>query len=162
MRYSVLMAAAVFTVGLSAWAADRGDREAKGSVLPGKKGVCLTLRDPDSAQGRKKGGTWEQNMPRVRKLNASWNYSWGLSYPENQPSDLMFLPMVWGGSSDLPAVLERELRPYVKAGRKPPMVMGFNEPDKRNQSNMTVEAALELWPTLEALGVPLVSPACAN
>jgi hypothetical protein len=38
-------------------------------------------------------------------------------------------------------------------------VLGFNEPDNSTQANMTVDEAIGLWPRLEEIGVPLVSPA---
>lgn len=41
-------------------------------------------------------------------------------------------------------------------------VLGFNEPDHKDQSDMTVEQALNLWPTLMELGVRLGSPGCAH
>ena len=39
------------------------------------------------------------------------------------------------------------------------MLLGFNEPDLAGQSNMTVDAALDLWPQLQATGQRLGSPA---
>jgi hypothetical protein len=38
-------------------------------------------------------------------------------------------------------------------------VLGFNEPNRADQSNMTVSQALQLWPQLESIGLPLGSPA---
>lgn len=37
--------------------------------------------------------------------------------------------------------------------------LGFNEPDKTDQANMTVEAALAQWPNLLASGLRLGAPA---
>ncbi|MDA0724903.1 MAG: glycosyl hydrolase [Verrucomicrobia bacterium] len=51
--------------------------------------------------------------------------------------------------------------PHVKAG-KVKRFLGFNEPDKSDQANMSYKAALKYWPILETLKVPLCSPACAN
>lgn len=41
-------------------------------------------------------------------------------------------------------------------------LLGFNEPDHKDQSNMTVEQALDLWPKLMELGLRLGSPGCAQ
>ena len=41
-------------------------------------------------------------------------------------------------------------------------MLGFNEPDKADQANMSVQTALAYWPKLQAVGLPLGSPACAN
>ena len=36
--------------------------------------------------------------------------------------------------------------------------MGFNEPDRTDQSNMTMAQVISLWPRLQELDLPLVSP----
>ena len=41
-------------------------------------------------------------------------------------------------------------------------VMGFNEPDQLSQSNLSVAKAIEWWPLLMELDVPLVSPGCVH
>ena len=127
--------------------------------LPGKKGACFSLRKPGSPRG----GTWDTNMPRVKALNASWNYSWGAEIVPVQPKDLEFLPMAWGAWSEdgLRKSLEKHVVPQIKSGRVK-RFLGFNEPDKREQANMKYQDALKYWPILESLNVPLCSPACAN
>lgn len=40
-----------------------------------------------------------------------------------------------------------------------PVILGFNEPDMRQQSDMTVDEAITLWPDLMATGARLGSPA---
>jgi hypothetical protein len=127
--------------------------------LPGKKGACFTLRE----RGEKNGGTVVENMPKVKALNPSWNYSWGMERVREHPALIEFVPMVWGASSK--EALEKRLKVDVVSAIKNGNVkrfLGFNEPDKEDQSNMPYTKALELWPTLEKLGVPLCSPACAN
>ncbi len=50
-------------------------------ALPGKRGACFTLRDPAKSQK----GTWDKNLPGLRKLKPYWNYSWGADYiPEQE------------------------------------------------------------------------------
>jgi hypothetical protein len=41
-------------------------------------------------------------------------------------------------------------------------LLGLNEPDQEKQGNMSVEAALEFWPKLMALELPLGSPGCVH
>lgn len=71
--------------------------------------------------------------------------------------------MIWGGSR--PETVEQRIRqdvmPEVQTGRVK-RLLGFNEPDKKNQANISVEQAIKLWPLLEKVGVPLASPAPAN
>ena len=127
--------------------------------LPGKKGVCFSLRPLTD----RRGGTWKENIPRIKALNASWNYSWGSEYVDVQPKELEFLPMAWGAwSTDgLRKDLAKNVIPRIKSGEVK-RFLGFNEPDKWDQANMSYQAALKYWPVLEALNVPLCSPACAN
>ena len=125
--------------------------------LPGKKGVCFTLREKDKA------GSWEENLPRTKVLKPYWNYSWGLERIDQQPSDIAFMPMVWGAwnADNLRASLDARVVPEIKSGDVR-WLLGFNEPDKPEQANMPYKEALKYWPQLEALNIPLCSPACAN
>lgn len=123
--------------------------------LPTKKGACFTLREP----GDPKGGTYEENMPKVEALNVGWNYSWGADLVPNQPVDIEFVPMAWGGFD--PDTFLSNVLPDVNAG-KFKRFLGFNEPDGAKQANMTVEKAIQLWPTLQRLGIPLGSPAVVD
>ncbi|MDP6523333.1 MAG: glycosyl hydrolase [Kiritimatiellia bacterium] len=127
--------------------------------LPGKKGICLTMRDP--AKGEK--GTWEEHLPRTKAVKPYWNYTWGSQLAPVQPSNVEFVPMAWGAWSNegLKKDLEKYVVPQIKAGRVK-RFLGYNEPDKREQANMSFQNALKYWPILEKLGVPLCSPACAN
>ncbi len=125
--------------------------------LPGKKGICFTMR----AAG--KPGSARENLPRVKKVNPYWSYSWGWDQVAGQPSKVEFIPMAWGAwSSDgLRKGLQTGVVPHIRSG-KVKRFLGFNEPDKSNQANMSYKAALKYWPILETLKVPLCSPACAN
>ncbi len=126
--------------------------------LPGKKGACFTLRE----SGAKAGGSVNENMPKVKALNVSWNYSWGADLVNEQPSDIEFVPMIWSGSNE--AKLEnriKQMRSDFRSG-KVKKLLGYNEPDGKDQANMTVERALELWPILESAGVPLASPGAVH
>ena len=73
------------------------------------------------------------------------------------------MPMVWGAWEEdkLQERLNKHIVPKINSGDVH-QVLGFNEPDKLDQANMPYFKALEYWPRLEALGVPLCSPSCAN
>ena len=113
--------------------------------------------------------TWMENS--WQNLNGpsnSWSYSWGRQTSGTLPfmtSNHTFNPMQWGnfnwihGTPSGPVDL---IRNDLNSNPKPAHVMGFNEPDKVEQANMTVDTAIALWPRLEALDAPLVAPAPAN
>jgi len=101
------------------------------------------------AAGGGKGGV--ENL--LRDSGVSWNYNW---HPETgmvMPTGVEFVPMIWG-KRDIPSIgkLSGEGRP----------LLGFNEPDRKDQGNMTVEEALAEWPKLEATKMRLGSPAPAG
>nr|WSY50814.1 sigma-70 family RNA polymerase sigma factor [Streptomyces sp. NBC_00886] len=111
------------------------------------------------ASGAKKGvGVWSFGgvSQALAASGASWYYTWSTQHPGvTTPSSGSFVPMVWGAASVTDASL-------AQAREHGPYLLGFNEPDMAQQSNMTVEQALELWPELMAAGRILGSPAVAT
>ncbi|MCA2217985.1 glycosyl hydrolase [Jidongwangia harbinensis] len=105
----------------------------------------------------KKGvSTW--NFPRVadsiRDVRAGWYHDWSASNAD-VPAQAEFVPTIWGPGS----VTDTELESAKKSGTA---LLGFHEPDRADQANLTVEKALELWPRLEATGLRLGSPGVAS
>ncbi|GAA2360651.1 sigma-70 family RNA polymerase sigma factor [Dactylosporangium salmoneum] len=92
------------------------------------------------------------NAPAIKDVKADWYYDWSPS-PVASVSGVEFVPMVWGGgnlSSDL-----------AKAKANGKTLLAFNEPDLKEQSNMSPAQVLDLWPQLQATGMRLGSPAPA-
>jgi len=99
----------------------------------------------------------------VIAVNPYWNYSWGVDLVPVQPTEIEFMPMTWGGgkTEKLRERLKEKVGPLIKKGTFK-RLLGFNEPDKKEQANMSYMRAIELWPELMAMGIPLCSPSCAN
>ena len=91
----------------------------------------------------------------IAEINVSWFYTWG---PDTkgitQPERVEFVPMIWDETF-------LELKQLELAKKSGSVLLGFNEPDRANQANMTVQQALDLWPQLMATGMRLGSPATA-
>lgn len=121
--------------------------------LPSKKGICLIT-------GREHADTWRA---RVAALNVSWHYSWGASLPQPEPASVEFVPMLWGYWGTTPSFLKciEDLASNA-TGRAETHLLGFNEPDGRDQANMSVERALEAWPYLQKTGLRLGSPGAVH
>lgn len=114
-----------------------------------KKGFCTLVRD---------GKDWRK---KVEALQAKWFYSWGPNRPEDCPEDVDFTPMIWGKyNARRPALLERLASEHSRGEIK--YLLGFNEPDQHDQSNISVKQALSLWPELMKTGLPLASPSCVH
>lgn len=91
------------------------------------------------------------------RLGSSWWYNWTLSPGSCKVSE--FVPMVWGhaGNEQSAAGIATETTALVNAGYK--VVLGFNEPDNTSQSNISVSAAIALWPNVANLSLRVGSPA---
>jgi len=114
--------------------------------------------DPATQRSSKKGLAGA--APTSTGLRSSWYYDWSTKpaskgLPHDDPS-IRFVPMVWGLKHDVAAAL-RGLD-----GKRPEVLLGFNEPDHRDQSNLTVEQALAVWPQLAGVAKDLVAPSCAQ
>jgi hypothetical protein len=116
---------------------------------PGK-GFCITTSR----------SSWNN---KIIALNASWHYSWNNELKQEEPEGVEFVPMIWGAGSDTLKVQQKiDYIKNLKDQNKAHFMLGFNEPDKADQANMSVETALAYWPKLQSVGLPLGSPACAN
>ncbi|KUN16486.1 glycosyl hydrolase [Streptomyces antibioticus] len=111
------------------------------------------------ASGAKKGvGVWTFNgvSQALAASGASWYYTWNTQHQGvTTPRSASFVPMIWGAAS----VTDEALAQARAAG---PYLLAFNEPDFAQQSNMSVDEALQLWPKLMAAGKILGSPAVAT
>ncbi|MGW5638935.1 glycoside hydrolase family protein, partial [Streptomyces sp. NPDC003832] len=84
---------------------------------------------------------------------AHWYYNWASSTGSvARPEGVEYVPMIWGPGS----VTDTELG---RAGNEGTALLGFNEPDRADQANLTPEQALDLWPRLQSTGLRLGAPA---
>jgi hypothetical protein len=102
-----------------------------------------------SAEREKKG--WGGSPEVAVRLKAHWSYNWGPK-GESRPG-VEFVPMVKGKGQVTPEILG------VIKGSGAKVLLGFNEPERRDQGNTTVAEALDLWPKLMDTGLRLGSPA---
>jgi hypothetical protein len=95
---------------------------------------------------------------KIEAIGAHWFYSWNVTPPENVPAGIAFVPMTWGKLCEnsifnIGSVLRQNRADHL---------LGFNEPDQPDQSDMTVSEALAAWPRLMELDVRLGSPGCVH
>ena len=118
-------------------------RDAVGAVT--KKGVCVSRYNDGKASSAQK----------VNDLNTSWYYTWGVK-SNNDYISSQFVPMIWG-AKDVTADNIAYVKQNYESG-KFTHLLTFNEPDLKDQSDMTVEQALSHWEDLQSIGIPLSSP----
>jgi hypothetical protein len=70
-----------------------------------------------------------------------------------------FIPMIWGYWGQKAGIAQAG-EAAKRAGIKE--LLGFNEPDEKSQSNLSVEKALDAWPLLMETGLRLGSPGCVH
>ena len=77
----------------------------------------------------------------IAALGATWCYNWGTNPQASDCNDPYFVPMVWGGGNVAGAIQQISNAGYTT-------VLGFNEPNKADQANLTVAQAIALWPAM--------------
>jgi hypothetical protein len=116
--------------------------------------LALVLVAPDAGAAETKAPTKKGvagNLEVARALKASWYYNWG-PRGVSEPG-LEFVPMIKGKGH----VTDRTLEAIKASGAK--ALLCFNEPERADQGDATVEEVLDLWPKLMATGLRLGSPA---
>jgi Glycosyl hydrolase catalytic core/Ricin-type beta-trefoil lectin domain-like/F5/8 type C domain len=132
-----------------------------------KKGIAATTSLPDPTFTDPL-ATWFSHFYANYKSTA-WSYTWGRQTSDTFPSlsnDHTHNPMSWGNfgfvhdsnaSDGIAATIESNRRDLL-SNPKPAYWLGFNEPDRTDQSNMTVATAIQRWPRLLAMNAPLLAP----
>jgi hypothetical protein len=117
-----------------------------------KKGWCGGLWDTQAA-GWKWG--WEQSD----HTNSTWLYDWdaslntGSGVTVNTLLNQEYVPEKWGEGGSLGVFFTNKRWSHL---------LGQNEPDHAEQSNLSVETAISEWPTLLKTGARLGSPATTD
>ncbi|TWU22717.1 glycoside hydrolase family protein [Bythopirellula polymerisocia] len=142
----LLLALCSLHFGLATSPGEAKDTTAQPSA---KRGFCTVVRkDGEGAE-------------RIEALNAKWFYTWGAKKPAVMPQNAEFVPMIWGRFNPERHSHLEQLTLAAQQGEFK-YLMGFNEPDQPKQSDITVSEAIQLWPVLEAIGLPLCSPGCVH
>ncbi|NQX02684.1 tandem-95 repeat protein, partial [bacterium] len=137
-----------------------------GATAPGTALVQNTASNATSQQWRFNYDTWAPKKglghgSLAAQMNAKWFYNWGQTNSVTVSSDTVYHPMQWGSFNWTYGTTPGPIWQYQPTWRKRGdgiHLMGFNEPDRTDQSNITLADCVALWPQLMALDQPLVSP----
>lgn len=93
------------------------------------------------------------DFARKEEVGATWYYVWGIKSATTPQMD--YVPMFWGNATEegVTNVREQKMANHVLA---------FNEPDGKDQSNLTVEEALKRYPLILKTGLRVGSPVCTE
>jgi hypothetical protein len=149
MGYSRIFVADTADITLSALPAELDQKVSFVRVFrwqwPSKKGWCGGRGSVVASNGVN-----EQDNE-VRLTQSTWFYSWGTSDPVSFDSE--FVPMKWGYGGSMAAINSRKDVTHL---------LGYNEPNRPDQSKMSVDNALEEWPRLMKSGLRLGSPSVSD
>jgi hypothetical protein len=136
-RFQGLIVAALATAMFA-----QGDRAARAAILSAKRGYADT------------GASYNY----LQATGAGWYYTWGTGVANPGNYDAVHYPMFWNAPSQTTIN-------NVKA-RNPAYVLGFNEPERTDQANMTVAQAISSWTAISnaftGTSTKLVSPAVSD
>lgn len=109
----------------------------------------------NTGSGSTKKGWAGSNAKYHQLFGINWFYNWS---PTGPKGDGKFVPML-KGTGQIKSGGLKKLQSHPKLDH----ILGYNEPERVKQGNMSVEAALDFWPKLQAVadakGARLGSPA---
>ena len=111
----------------------------------------------------KKGFTGSEANYLLYKLNWAYNYDDRTS--ASLPSSMNYVPMIYAAQYWEPLSDAQTRVAGWLTSAQPAYLLAYNEPDNSGAnggSNTSTNDVLALWPQIQALNVPLVSPACAT
>ncbi len=127
--------------------------------------VCNDIAQVKPAKSAKRGVSFAFSFSEdvsVLGPSISWYYNWGpahaAKYDElNKEMNLDFCPMAWNG------IDKSALKQYKERHPECRYLLTFNEPNLKDQANMTPQQAAQKWPKIKAVakefGLKLISPA---
>jgi len=132
--------------------------------------VVMLLTCINGGMADDKRGTAGAQSPRENAINARWAYNY-----MNEPTtfdvgaaNFEFVPMIFRATtiSGVNDQIDRILSIEENFGTEVQFVLGFNEPERAAQANMSVATALNIWQVItdrfEGTGIKLVSPAVSG
>jgi hypothetical protein len=97
---------------------------------------------------------------------AQFGLNWAYNYNDNTgvslPASVNFVPMIYANQTWEPLSDAQSRDAGWLAQPQPDYLLAYNEPDNATQSNTSTNAVVNQWPQIQALNVPIVSPAVQN
>ncbi|MDR3456936.1 MAG: glycosyl hydrolase [Verrucomicrobiae bacterium] len=130
----------------------------------------ITLAAISASPAQLWGFSYQTHYPKKGCAGYEGDYSqfglnWAYNYNDNTgttlPASVVYEPMIhdanWEPLSDV-----QSRASGWRSSAQPVYLLTYNEPDNTSQANMNTNTVIGLWPSLQNLNVPLVSPACAT
>lgn len=118
--------------------------------LPGKKGLAMQTQATDST------AAWLREIANLDSMGVAWTFNFQSESFYHDFGSPAFLPSI--ANEQQLWSLDTSMVESGLINR----IIGFDSPDDEGTSVLSVENALDLWPSLESLKTPLVSPVCVD
>jgi hypothetical protein len=118
--------------------------------------------NPSGEDGNREGPRTRKSLARIlgeypelsSLMGAEWYYNWSAFPGPAAPPNIEFVPMIWGipvkdDRSVDADLLRKNVSRALAANPDCKVLLGFNEPNHKLQSNRTLEQVLEAWPILQ-------------
>lgn len=98
-----------------------------------------------------------------KALNVSWWYDWRMDLNYFHKHNICSSSIDSYKNTHVPMVWSYHSNTKINIANEAQFILGFNEPNHRNQANLTPQQAAVAWPDMErnSKGKPLVSPSAA-
>lgn len=94
----------------------------------------------------------------LKSMKCGWYYNWAnVPSTGEQYKGVEFVPMLWKETNA--NIIKTKLNNFVAQGYK--YCLAFNEPDLKNQCNMSMESVFNLWPAMMNDQIKISSPVTA-
>ena len=102
----------------------------------------------------KKGiGIWQSQADQVKEMNISWYYNWSVNPLSDVTERAEYIPMIWGNANENSTGDRKKEWEFIKNNgwKNYRYLLMYNEPDFKDQANMTPEQAVENWKNIQPI-----------
>ena len=102
----------------------------------------------------KKGiGIWQSQVDQIKEMNISWYYDWSVTPLTGVTEQAEYVPMIWGNATENSGGDRKKEWEFIKnyGWKNYRYLLMFNEPDFKDQANMTPEQAVENWKNIQPI-----------
>jgi hypothetical protein len=131
----------------------------------------VTLAGASTNAGQFWGVAYQTHYPKKGCAGYEGDYSqfglsWAYNYNDNTgvglPGSVDFVPMIYSAQYWEPLSDAQSRDSGWLNQPSPAYLLAYNEPDNASQSNTSTNGVLSIWPQIQALNIPIVSPAVQN
>ena len=102
----------------------------------------------------KKGiGIWQSQVNQIKDMNLTWYYNWSVNPLSGATTTAEYVPMIWGNANENSGGDRKKEWEFIKnkEWQKYRYLLMYNEPDFKDQANMSPEEAVKGWENIQPI-----------